>query len=432
LADSTLNGGVATPAGSFAFTTPSTVPPAGTAPQSVTYTPTDTANYTMVVGNVDVTVNPLVPSVSFTESSQAVAENAGIATITAALSGVSNVQVTVPFTVAGTASNPEDYTITGSPLTIPAGEISAVISISIVDDTSDESEETVVVTMGTPTNAAPAAPTEHTVTMTDNDEPADLDTDEDGLPDWFEDLIIDAKPGDHLETYADVTPSDSFARDGHSNLLKYAFGMNPVTSDNTRHGLGTASPGLPYVAYERTPEGGKVVVEYLRRTNGKLSYLPEKSGTLGNNSWSSLAATPLIEAVDADWERVRYEEPYDPVLTHRLFVRVRVTTLTPRVTLIPAGNLQIGHASNEGSTAGLPVHAVDLSKLPMDTYRNVIGLDANMKISAALNSWQTVTPDETVKVGTDPITEALLIETRIKMGAGSKVFARLKITEQLP
>lgn len=55
LASSTLSGGSATPAGSFAFTTPAAVPTA-TGLQSVTYTPTDTANYNTANGSVNVTV----------------------------------------------------------------------------------------------------------------------------------------------------------------------------------------------------------------------------------------------------------------------------------------------------------------------------------------------------------------------------------------
>ena len=57
LVDSTLSGGSATPSGSFTFTTPSTAPSAGTASQSVTYTPTDTANYNNAGSTVSVTVN---------------------------------------------------------------------------------------------------------------------------------------------------------------------------------------------------------------------------------------------------------------------------------------------------------------------------------------------------------------------------------------
>jgi hypothetical protein len=64
LAASTLSGGSATPAGSFAFTTPSTAPNAGTALQSVTYAPTDTTNYNTASGTVSVTVNKAAPSVT--------------------------------------------------------------------------------------------------------------------------------------------------------------------------------------------------------------------------------------------------------------------------------------------------------------------------------------------------------------------------------
>ena len=62
LADSILSGGVATPLGSFAFTTPTTAPDAGTGPHSVTFTPTDAANYNAVTGSVAVTVTVIAPN----------------------------------------------------------------------------------------------------------------------------------------------------------------------------------------------------------------------------------------------------------------------------------------------------------------------------------------------------------------------------------
>jgi hypothetical protein len=64
LASSTLGGGSATNAagasvgGSFAWTTPSTAPNAGTPGESVTFTPTDTTDYNTATANVNVTVNP--------------------------------------------------------------------------------------------------------------------------------------------------------------------------------------------------------------------------------------------------------------------------------------------------------------------------------------------------------------------------------------
>jgi len=65
LADSTLSGGASSPAGTFAFTTPATAPGAGTAPQSITFTPTDTIDYTTAAGSVDVLVNPATVAVSW-------------------------------------------------------------------------------------------------------------------------------------------------------------------------------------------------------------------------------------------------------------------------------------------------------------------------------------------------------------------------------
>jgi hypothetical protein len=57
LASSSLSGGAASVAGSFAFTTPSTTPNAGTYSASVTFTPTDAANYNTTSGTVNVAVN---------------------------------------------------------------------------------------------------------------------------------------------------------------------------------------------------------------------------------------------------------------------------------------------------------------------------------------------------------------------------------------
>jgi hypothetical protein len=57
LGSSTLSGGEASVAGTFAFTSPGTVPATGTANQGVTFTPTDAVNYTTVSGTVSVKVN---------------------------------------------------------------------------------------------------------------------------------------------------------------------------------------------------------------------------------------------------------------------------------------------------------------------------------------------------------------------------------------
>ncbi len=64
LASSTLSGGSATPAGAFAFTSPSAIPGGGATAQIVIYTPSDTVNYNTLESTVSVTVNPVALTVT--------------------------------------------------------------------------------------------------------------------------------------------------------------------------------------------------------------------------------------------------------------------------------------------------------------------------------------------------------------------------------
>jgi hypothetical protein len=64
LADSDLTGGEASTVGTFAFTTPSTAPNAGTASQEVTFTPTDGDNYNNAITTVSVTTSKATPTIA--------------------------------------------------------------------------------------------------------------------------------------------------------------------------------------------------------------------------------------------------------------------------------------------------------------------------------------------------------------------------------
>jgi len=61
LSTSTLSDGASTPPGTFAWTNPTTHPSVGIGTYSVTFTPTDTANYNTVTGTVSITVNKRTP-----------------------------------------------------------------------------------------------------------------------------------------------------------------------------------------------------------------------------------------------------------------------------------------------------------------------------------------------------------------------------------
>lgn len=112
--------------------------------------------------------------VQLSSSSQTVYENSGTASVNLVLSAVSGVDVTVPVTVTGTATGGSvDYLLaTTLPVVIPAGSTSVPINLTIIDDNVVESNETIVLTLGTPTNAdgPPLSGTAvHTITVVDDD-----------------------------------------------------------------------------------------------------------------------------------------------------------------------------------------------------------------------------------------------------------------------
>ena len=114
------------------------------------------------------------PTVNFTSSSQVSATESGTMTITAQLSSPSLLGVSVPFTVDGSSTatgSGTDYSISASPITIPAGSTTGTVTITIVSDIIDEPNETVVINMGTPVNATQGSTITHTATITDDDNP---------------------------------------------------------------------------------------------------------------------------------------------------------------------------------------------------------------------------------------------------------------------
>jgi len=135
-------------------------------------TPTNAGMGATTSHTATITDDDATPTVTFTAATQSSASETGTMTITAQLSAVSGRDVTVPFTVnaSSTAEGAGvDYTISSSPVTIAKGATTGTITITIVTDVLDEYDETIVVDMGTPTNANMGATTSHTATITDDD-----------------------------------------------------------------------------------------------------------------------------------------------------------------------------------------------------------------------------------------------------------------------
>ena len=125
-------------------------------------------------GTGTITNDDSQPVASMSAATASVGESDGTKDLTVSLSAASGRAVTVPYTVSSesgdTAAAGTDYTSvsTGS-LTIAAGDAGGTITVTVTSDTVDEDDETLTVTLGTPTNAALGTTTRTVVTITDDD-----------------------------------------------------------------------------------------------------------------------------------------------------------------------------------------------------------------------------------------------------------------------
>jgi hypothetical protein len=110
--------------------------------------------------------------VQFASTSGSAPEGNGgfsIVKVQATLSAAATQTVTVPITYAGTATLGEDYTDPSTSLTIAVGQTKGTATFKVLGDTKGEQNETVVLTLGTPTNATLGANKSYTHTITNDD-----------------------------------------------------------------------------------------------------------------------------------------------------------------------------------------------------------------------------------------------------------------------
>jgi Calx-beta domain len=112
------------------------------------------------------------PTVQFSTASQNVNETDGAFTVTVTLSAASPANTTIPFTLGGTATAGTDFSgVTASPLVIPAGQTTGVITGTLIDDGAPDAVKSLTLTLGTPTNAALGATTADTLTIAETPAP---------------------------------------------------------------------------------------------------------------------------------------------------------------------------------------------------------------------------------------------------------------------
>ena len=138
---------------------------------TLTLSSASNASISDATATLTITDDDATPSVDFNATSSNGAESASSKALTVDLSAASGRDVTVDYAITGTATGSgTDFTLADGTLTISAGDTSGVITIaSIINDTLDEANETVIVTLSSPDNATLGSDKTHTYTINDND-----------------------------------------------------------------------------------------------------------------------------------------------------------------------------------------------------------------------------------------------------------------------
>src|SRR3989454_11307479 len=98
-------------------------------------------------------------------------EAGGVPPVPAPRGGPSAQPVTVTLAFSGTATLTSDYTPSGTSIVIPPGSTNGLITLTAVQDSIDEVDETVVVDISSVTNGIESGTQQVTATITDDDGP---------------------------------------------------------------------------------------------------------------------------------------------------------------------------------------------------------------------------------------------------------------------
>ena len=112
-----------------------------------------------------------VPVVQMQMLASNVLESVGSTQITVALSATASSAVIVPLSVSGSAGVGGDVILSANQIVIPAGQLSASVMVTVVDDLIEEGSEELILTLTTPLGATLGLDVTHTLTIEDNDDP---------------------------------------------------------------------------------------------------------------------------------------------------------------------------------------------------------------------------------------------------------------------
>ena len=231
------------------------------------------------------------PVVDFNTTSSSGAESVSSKSLTVDLSAASGQDVTVNYAVTGTATGSgTDYSLANGTLTISAGATSGTIDISsIIDDSIDEANETVIVTLSSPSNATLGSDSVHTYTITDNDNPPVID------------FNATSSSGAESVSSADLTV-DLSAVSGQSVTVNYAV-TGTATGSGTDYTLANGTLTISAGASSGTITIGSIVNDSIDEANETVivTLSSPNNATLGSDDAHTYTITDNDDAPVVDF-----------------------------------------------------------------------------------------------------------------------------------
>ena len=230
-----------------------------------------------------------IPSVSLSVSAETLAEAAGATTVTATLSSASSQDVSIVLGFSGTATNISDYARSNTQIVIAAGNTTGTITLTAVQDTRDEANETIVVDITGVTNGIESGLQQVAVAITDDDAPPTVSL-------GISPATLAEAAGTSTVT-ATLSASSSFDVTVALGFGGSATNVLDYTRSNTQiviaAGSTTGSITLTAVQDTLGEENETVVVEILNVTNGTESGTQAVTGTIvSDDTEISVAVSP--------------------------------------------------------------------------------------------------------------------------------------------
>ena len=169
-----LSGTVSVPKGVTTATIPVTVIDDGVGEDGETVVLKLTGNSGYGVASADTHTLTIVdnePRASFASASRSVTEGSGTHDVRLGLDRAPDRDITVAYTVGGTATAGSDFTALSSTVTVPRGAKTATVPVTVIDDSENERDETVVLKLTGSAGYRVGRLDAHTLTIAANDEP---------------------------------------------------------------------------------------------------------------------------------------------------------------------------------------------------------------------------------------------------------------------